>query len=207
MSFRASESVQHFGTRSATQSIWAFSIISGWRKTNGVSVSVLGQHARSAAAALRPRRALANRDPTRRPRTDPRPRTSRMRGFSIAPSRASRCAPRRAAPLDQSLVDQRIKRGQSDRGRNRIAAEGAAMVAGREHLHHLARRQEQRHRQQSAAQRLAKRSPRPASHHRAGKPAAGRCAQGRTGSRRRSAAHCARGRCSRPRPGSPAAAR
>ena len=42
-----------------------------------------------------------------------------------------------------------------NRGRQRIAAEGAAVIAGPQHVHDVAPREEGRHRQQAAAERFA----------------------------------------------------
>jgi hypothetical protein len=55
----------------------------------------------------------------------------------------------------EPFVLEHIERGQRHRGRERISAEGVAMVAGCEHLHHIVGGDEHRHRQQPAPQRLA----------------------------------------------------
>jgi 4-hydroxybenzoate polyprenyltransferase len=57
--------------------------------------------------------------------------------------------------LGQALLLQQIERGRADRCGECVAAEGAAVVAGREYRHHLLGGEERAHRQQAAAERLA----------------------------------------------------
>ena len=57
--------------------------------------------------------------------------------------------------LDQLLVDQHPQRGARHGAAQRIAAEGAAVIAGLEDAQHFLRRQHRRHRIEAARQRLA----------------------------------------------------
>ena len=87
-----------------------------------------------------------------------------------------------------------------------IAAEGRAVAAGLEQIHHRVDRDERRYRQASR-----RRAPCRRSHHRGECPHActqtiRRCGRALTGSRRESAERCARRRAREPRAGSPRAA-
>ena len=85
----------------------------------------------------------------------PLPRTSRISGLLIVREPREQMRALLGRALDQPFVEQHVERRERDRGRQRIAAERAAVIAGREHLHHVVGADERRHRQQAAAQRLA----------------------------------------------------
>src|SRR5205814_4679246 len=63
--------------------------------------------------------------------------------------------PQLRGTFDQVFVVEHGERLQRDRGGKRIATERAAMIAGTAHLHHFVLRNKSRHRQHSAAERLA----------------------------------------------------
>ena len=56
---------------------------------------------------------------------------------------------------DHLLVDEHAQRGARDGAGQRVAAEGAAVVAGLEHAHNLARCEDGRDRIEAAGERLA----------------------------------------------------
>ena len=98
-----------------------------------------------------------------------------------------------ARALGETLANEQVERGLADRGRERIAAERAAVVAGRELRHHLFARAERAHRQQAAAERLAEDEAVGADAVVVAREHARRCGRGRSAPRRRSAG--CRGAC------------
>ena len=64
-----------------------------------------------------------------------------------------------AALLHQPFVADDVQRFEADGGGERVAAEGGAVRAGREHVHQFATADQRRHRQHAAAERLAEDQP------------------------------------------------
>ena len=83
------------------------------------------------------------------------PRTSTIAGMIDRAQLGEQLVAANARALGETLANEQVERGFADRGGERIAAEGAAVVAGRELRHHLFARAERAHRQQAAAERLA----------------------------------------------------
>jgi hypothetical protein len=100
-------------------------------------------------------RAVMRSRSTSMPMNSPLPRTfADQRAFDGGQAlEQMRALLRRAR--DQTFVEQHVERRQRDGGGERIATEGAAVIARREHLHQVVGADERRHGKKPAAERLA----------------------------------------------------
>jgi hypothetical protein len=113
----------------------------GRREADGVAMSVLGQHADIDQPPHHRARVRARRIELNTGEQADAANLANDRIVDPAQALQEMRAGLRGT-LAQAILDQRVERGQAYGSRDRVAAKGAAVIAGLEHAHHLAPRQE-----------------------------------------------------------------